>query len=314
MATFKLYPNGMTMGRGNAHPVGGKRGVVEGWSAAAVRRHKAWLYSVQGPLLTGVGEAVTLTLRDTPPTSDEWRAALQRFFDRLRLLPGFERAHWVVEWQRRGTPHLHLAVYGQASIAPGVVSAWLAVMGGWGPLPNAQFVTPITGAVGWLQYLSKHASRGVAHYQRQGKPPGWTTTGRLWGKLGEWPTAEPMVGSLTQEEFVWVRRQIRAYAVAEARSRALAARSACYIGHNAPRDVERAAWRGVVRLRRMFQVMDREHRGVGHQRALSASRGISEWVPEAVALDLLTGLDLAPPYVGRLALERPGRTPRHPWP
>lgn len=311
MATFKLYPNGMTMGRGNAQPVGGKRGVVEGWSASAVRRHKAWLYSVQGPQLTGVGEAVTLTLRDTPANSEEWRSALERFFQRVRSLDGFERAHWVVEWQRRGTPHLHLAVYGQASIARQVVSAWLVVTEHWGSLPNGQFVTPITGAVGWLQYLSKHASRGVAHYQRQGKPPGWTTTGRLWGKLGTWPTAEPMIGALTQEQFVWVRRQIRAYAVAEARARALKLQASENL---AARLQARGAWRGVVRLRKMFRVIDRENRGTGHQRSLSASRGVSEWVPEEVALRILEGLDHAPEHVGRLALDRPGKTPRHPWP
>jgi len=32
---------------------------------------------------------------------------LQREFRRA----GLSRWHWVVEWQRRGTPHLHLAVY-----------------------------------------------------------------------------------------------------------------------------------------------------------------------------------------------------------
>ncbi len=68
MATFKAYANGATMGRGNNAPTGGKRGKVDGWSRAAVRRHLQFLYSVDVPELTGDGYGVTLTLRDTPPT------------------------------------------------------------------------------------------------------------------------------------------------------------------------------------------------------------------------------------------------------
>lgn len=287
MATFKLYPNGMTMGRGNPQPVGGKRGEVVGWSSGAVRRHKAWLYSVRGDDLTGVGDAVTLTLKHTPATSEDWTAGLNRFFQRLRDMPGYRRAHWVVEWQRRGTPHVHLAVYGDAPLGRAVVSAWCAVMADFGPLPAAQFVTPITGPVGWLQYLSKHASRGVAHYQRQGKPAGWSKTGRLWGKLGEWPCSEPIEGAVTQADFVRLRRLIRNYAVAEARSRALRlGESRRLVSSRAGVEIrmapdERAAWRSVRRLRRMFSTSDT---------GLSASRGVSEWVPEAVVLEMLNWL------------------------
>lgn len=98
------------MGRGNEAPVGGPRGVVNGWSKASVRRHKAWLFSVQTDDLTGSGYGVTLTLRQTPATHDDWMQLVQRLHRAFREA-GLLRWHWVVEWQRRGTPHLHLAVY-----------------------------------------------------------------------------------------------------------------------------------------------------------------------------------------------------------
>jgi hypothetical protein len=62
------------------------------------------------------------------------------------------------------------------------VREWLSLAAAYGAGEVGQAVVPITGALGWSKYLSKHASRGVAHYQRQGTPPGWTKTGRLWGK------------------------------------------------------------------------------------------------------------------------------------
>ncbi|WP_443678171.1 rolling circle replication-associated protein [Nocardioides astragali] len=98
------------MGRGNNAPKGGKRGCVDGWSRSAVRRHLEFLYSVDVPRLDGSGFGVTLTVRNTPPTHTEWMSLLQKLIREFRAA-GLSRWHWVVEWQRRGTPHLHLAVY-----------------------------------------------------------------------------------------------------------------------------------------------------------------------------------------------------------
>ncbi|MBV6726576.1 helitron helicase-like domain-containing protein, partial [Nocardioides daeguensis] len=60
--------------------------------------------------LDGQGFGVTLTLRQTPATHSDWMALVQRLQRAFREA-GLTRWHWVVEWQRRGTPHLHLAVY-----------------------------------------------------------------------------------------------------------------------------------------------------------------------------------------------------------
>jgi hypothetical protein len=87
-----------------------KRGQVNGWSAGAVREHTRWLRSVDTTRLDGQGVAVTLTVRDCPPTSDHWTRLRNALHERLRRA-GLLRWHWVTEWQRRGVPHLHLAVY-----------------------------------------------------------------------------------------------------------------------------------------------------------------------------------------------------------
>jgi hypothetical protein len=229
---------------------------------------------VEAPHLTGIGDAVTLTMRDTPATVQEWRSVLGRLFDGLRDR-GMIRWHWVVEWQRRGTPHLHLAVYGPsgAERGPGweVVMLWLRLTEEFGSGGCAQFVTPITGPVGWLQYLSKHASRGVAHYQRQGKPAGWEKTGRLWGYGGDWPVSLPLEGTLTTGEYHRVRRMVRRYAIAQARSSALR-----YERFGDQRKAA-AAWKSVGWLRGMLACNDR---------ALSTVRGVSEWVPGPVFVDM----------------------------
>lgn len=82
----------------------------------------------------------------------------------------------------------------------------------------SQDVKPITGAIGWLKYQSKHASRGASHYQRVGHPESWTKTGRMWGHTGEWPTIEPIViPDISGPEFYALRRICRGWAMADAR-------------------------------------------------------------------------------------------------
>lgn len=278
MATFKAYPNGATMGTGNPAPVGGPRGAVTGWSAASVRRHKRWLYSVEAPGLTGSGAAVTLTLRDIPPDHEAWAAVLKRLFQRLRD-SNMTRWHWVVEWQRRGAPHVHLAVYSDDldpdAIGAVVIAHWRALTAKpYGSAARGQTSVEITGALGWLKYLSKHASRGVAHYQRQGMPAGWSKSGRLWGYGGSWPVSEPVAGVLDQRQFWAVRRMVRRYAIAQARSAALAYSAADH--PDSPRKAA-AAWDSVAWTRRMLSCNDR---------ALSTVRGVSDWVPGPVFLEL----------------------------
>lgn len=248
------------MGGGNPKPV--KRSVIKGWSPGAVRRHTAWLYGVDAPRLDGEGFALTLTIRDLPASAEEFHAARLAWQKRAERM-GAIRIHWVIEWQRRGVPHLHTAVYfreGQAPAQPAarLAIAWLEVADRWGASLQAQDGKAIDGPLGWLQYLSKHAARGVRHYQRNGKPEGWEKTGRLWGHGGDWPTDAPMRFDMSREAYWRYRRLVRAWRVADARASGKPAR--------------------IAAARRMLACP---------QPRLSAVRGVSDWVPEDVALELV---------------------------
>ncbi|MFT4289324.1 hypothetical protein [Nocardioides sp.] len=307
MASFKSYENGLTIGRGGrggARPT--KRGAVTGWTRDSVRRHKAKLYAVEVEDLDGIGVGITLTLRRTPATQDEWSRLVKALLQRLRVA-GFTRWHWVVEWQRRGTPHLHMAVYvgadwtvpsrGRSARAQArsastdapdpdgadpdalartagrwVVDEWLRLAVSHEAGRIAQEVVPITGPAGWLKYLSKHASRGVAHYQRQGRPPGWTKTGRLYGFGGSWPMREPLEGKVSEVAFWRVRRLVRGYVIADARSQLRAAQDAGRV------EVAATMRRRLVWSRHMLRHPDR---------AISSVRGVSEWVPGSVSLRMV---------------------------
>lgn len=257
------YLNGASAGvSGNHVRSPGKRDIVKGWSTSAVRRHTRWLYSIDAPLLDAQGYAVTLTVRDCPESADAWHSLRRAFIMRLTRA-GLIRNHWVTEWQRRGVPHLHAALYFPESMSyPEVValilSAWLEVSAALGSQAGSQDVKRIDGAVGWLQYLSKHASRGVRHYQRQGKPEGWESTGRLWGHGGEWPATDPMKFELERHAGYRFRRLVRAWTIADAR------RSG---------DPKRIAW-----ARHMLRCNDVQ---------LSHVRGVSGWVPESTSLALI---------------------------
>ncbi|MGA8247375.1 MAG: hypothetical protein WB797_10750 [Nocardioides sp.] len=135
---------------------------------------------------------------------------------------------------------------------------------------NAQQVTPITGPVGWLKYLSKHAARGVRHYQRQGKPAGWDRTGRLWGHGGEWPAVEPLRVDLTTGQAWRLRRLVKRYAIAQARAAALGYERSGQTGKAA------AAWDSVSYLRGMLKSSDQ----------VGACRGVSEWASQEMVMRL----------------------------
>ena len=263
MAVITEYRFGESMGIPpgvNSHQRG-KRDSVQGWTDSSTRRLTRFLYSVDERKLSGQGLALSLTVRDCPPSAADWTSLRRAFFERLRRM-GLVRAHWLTEWQRRGVPHMHAAVWFPADwhsetsfLEHDVRDHWLAVSELYRPGPNGQHVARITDAVGWNQYLSKHSVRGLKNYQRSAEsiPEGWKKTGRMWGHLGQWSLVAPVKYTVSNHAF-WVRRRIlQRWRLADARA---------------------SGDRGRVRsARKMLQCNDRP---------LSSCRGTSEWSPGGV--------------------------------
>ncbi len=252
------------------------RGDVGGWSEGATRRNTRFLYSVQEDQLDGHGWTATLTLKHCPPSAEAWHRCRRAWIKRMERL-GLARLHWVTEWQKRGVPHLHCALWfteeayqkhGIAECYKAMNLSWLAVAAEYEPRFLSQYFAPIDDAIGWFQYLSKHAARGVKHYQRAAEsiPPAWKQkTGRMWGHTGQWAVRDAVRINLEGAEgdrgFFAFRRLVRSWRHADARS---------------------AKNRHRIRLaRRMLSCSER---------ALSEVRGLSEWVPEGVQEAMLANL------------------------
>lgn len=139
---------------------------------------------------------------------------------------GMIRLHWVTEWQRRGVPHLHGAIwFPDRDSALGVLDAWVAVAEKYGAGISGQHARKIDGPIGWFQYMAKHAARGVKHYQRNPDniPESWKAkTGRVWGKVGDWPVQEAVKVNLQDQHgdggWFAFRRLIRSWRRADARA------------------------------------------------------------------------------------------------
>jgi hypothetical protein len=204
----RVFPEGTSGGYASEPPTA-DRGEIKGWTSGAARRMIRWLWSVETMALPSHGFAATLTTGGRPDTAAEWAEARHAFIKRARRL-GLLSGHWVTEWTAAGRPHMHMALWMPHStgmllrrVRGELVLDWQETCDryGWPSDNSAQVVKPITSGIGWSKYVSKHASRGVAHYQRQGIPPGWEKTGRLWGHWGEWPTRPPLEAELSDVEF-----------------------------------------------------------------------------------------------------------------
>jgi len=233
---------------------GGPRGKVTGWSPGAARRNTAFLRSVDEKTLTGHGIALTFTMRDCPDAPAELAKILDTFTKRQKRR-FMLRIHWVMEFQRRGVPHYHVAIWydggPQASTRRGPVSGdyaaasfaisntemhkadtqlrdcavmavadWIDLTQHLGTGSKGQHARPIEGAVGWFQYLAKHCGRGREHYQRQQQnlPKQWESSPRVWGKSGDWQLIEPATAELTENQWYRFRRMVRSQRIARARA------------------------------------------------------------------------------------------------
>lgn len=282
MPVVKVYRHGLTAacvpdGVVSSPP---ERTKCQGWTAHTLRRNRDFLYSVDERGLSGSGFACTFTVAECPPTHEDWKRVREALFVRYRRM-GLIRAHWLTEWQRRGVPHLHGAfwfpdalVRSWGNFGDNLACHWLSLANApYGAQLRAQNAQPIWDAVGWNQYVSKHAARGLSHYQRNPAsiPAGWrgVGTGRMWGTLGEWPRVAPSLVQLPMGAFHIFRRIVRGYRLADAR-RALASRSSDYRAKVARRRISSA--RGALTC---------------PDPKLSAVRGLAEWLPQDDQLRVL---------------------------
>lgn len=286
MPVLKLYPNGLTGGvpPRKCNPAPALRDECKGWSLRSSRGNTRFLYSVRSPDLprspTGeplIGLSASLTLRRIPESHEEWKQLREALFFRLRR-KGLYRLHWLTEWQRRGAPHLHSAMWFYRWAAEEVaardgwpVEAFPAlVKSDWLELttaryraqPDGQVIKPIFDEVGWLQYLSKHAARGAAHYQRAlgSIPAGWEKTGRMWGHIGKFPTSEPLGLDLDDLGWFEFRRIVRGWRLSQSR---------------------------VSKEPRGRRIRSARHMLTCKDPMLSRVRGVSEWIPVDLGLSMV---------------------------
>ena len=289
MPVVTVYRHGATAGIGsvgNRKPP--KRDEVKGWSAGSVRRNLAFLRSVDERFLTGEGWAFTLTVRDCPPTHADWHRVVELYLLQARRLMGTIRSHWVTEWQRRGVPHLHGAIWFPAgtseryAIVNMLVQLWIGYAASFGVGEKGQMVKPLDGVLGWFQYVSKHAARGVKHYQRASEniPQGWTKTGRMWSKAGDWPIKEPVKLMLDNRGYHVLRRWARSWRKADARAKFAEVLNRVEEGRidglkpHAVRDARRR----IPSACTMLRCPDLK---------LSGVRGLSEWISEDLTLRMI---------------------------
>jgi len=225
MANLRLYPSGLTAYQPSNHvrPGNSDKAEVSGWSRNSTRSLILWLKSVDPHQLpAGQVFSFTFTLRECPQTPQHWKALLQAFFRRLHHRD-CRSLLWLVEWQRRGVPHLHGIVLLPSTLRiEDFRACWCWTALGYGAKAHAQHTRAIYDPIGWNEYLAKHSARGVANYQRSGAsiPKEWQgKTGRMWGHRGPWPVYPPIDFECSSGVFFKLRRLLRYRALSQARQR-----------------------------------------------------------------------------------------------
>lgn len=290
-----MMPSGINAAFGGGNSTPEKRGNICGLTQGSARRCKAFLMSVDQTRLHGIPINITLTLRDCPPTSDEWDRLKKGFFRKLAKM-GLIRLHHVTEWTKRRLPHLHVMAFfepyyetrlnisgkWQRYRTPiselAIKEEWLAVASCYGAGMAGQHTrreSKISSK--WMQYLSKHASRGAGHYQRQRDqvPEGWQKTGRMWGKMGQdWPVHSEK-HELENWAYHHLRRQVRRLCRSKACTQAKIAR---LTGNQVQLKGAMSTLRYLKSLKRVTKP------------SRSATMPLSEWVDMDDQMTLLAGI------------------------
>ena len=197
--------------------------------------------------------------------------------------------YWILEFQGSGNPHLHVLVWIDHEFD--VLEQYRALTS-WGNMLDKSNIGARVQAQVWepidmggeivvdgemvpahpervLMYLTKHAARGVAHYQRriENMPDDWQyRSGRVWGHDRGLPLREQDDFECSYKEFWQYRRLVRRWRLSEA---------------NAITDPDRKRV-AVVQARRMLRCSRPD---------VSPFRGVSAWVPESAAKQLFVSIE-----------------------
>jgi hypothetical protein len=277
MAIITVRPGGINAGEPGPGGSSFNRGEVMGWSRKSAARNAQFLQGVDTTRLPDPFQAVcyTLTMPFAPPSA----AIFSTMISTLRkamFRRGVILDHWVIEWTKRGIPHLHgLLVYSPDMlifVVSEVRDIWLSICkkrripANW----KGQHCEAVQCLRAWCLYVAKHAGRGARHYQRQRDtlPDGWKKTGRMWGKSLDWPLSEEK-GIVNIFVFHQFRRMVRRYLVAESKTKLSQSRD--------------------PKKRKFYksQLVFRRRMLVNNDRGTSTVRGLAEWIDHSVAWMLI---------------------------
>lgn len=101
-------------------PIGGRRGIVTGFSAASRRR----LIKKIARLRPKRAVFVTLTYPNLYPSGRRSKDHLRAFFERIRRKFPEASAIWRLEFQERGAPHFHLMIFDMPYVPWRTVRQW----------------------------------------------------------------------------------------------------------------------------------------------------------------------------------------------
>ena len=172
-------------------PTGGKRGPITGYSSGARLRLRQEIFSlaVRWEELRPI--FITLTLPGKDWKQIDYKAAFKRWGERLRNYVPRVWGFWVIEYQKRGAIHYHLALDREAilrvskslkAFKPWVSQSWYESVGS-GQEDHLKAGTNVRYFRKLPVYLAKEMGKSLseAAHERAAQ----RHTGRFWGKIGK---------------------------------------------------------------------------------------------------------------------------------
>lgn len=210
------------------HQIGGKRGVVKGFSKASRKRMIEFIASVR---YSGQLVFLTLTYPDMFPLEPlEWERHFDTFRKRFQRACPDWRGLWRIELQTRKSgimagktaPHFHILIFTHYTeklpdledrieqFQQWALRAWYAIVHS-GDVKHATH-----GAHASLVRSRKHAYMYVSKYLAKTTDE-YDAIGRRWGHIGAFNCEPSVETTLSQEEYIQLRRIIKRWMKAHKR-------------------------------------------------------------------------------------------------